>query len=275
MISLSRIIKASGYLASSEKIALSVTAPALKTEQVQERLQENQKIFLEAKKEAAAIIRDAEETAETLLAEAARQAELRRDQAEKEMAKWREERLQVIEEMAQQRYEQARQEGYAAGYEAGKQAAMEEERERVERAGRLLEQAHSEKERIINEAEPFLVGLSTEIARKIIGRELAAAPEQVLAMVGEVLRRSRVHGEITVCVNHRFYDFVAENRAELLALLDGQAELSIIPDYSVQDEGCVIRTPLGSVDAKIDTQLKEIKQVLLEIARGSEAYEAT
>jgi flagellar assembly protein FliH len=57
--------------------------------------------------------------------------------------------------------------------------------------------------------------------------------------------------------------------------LDGQAELSIIPDYSVQDEGCVIRTPLGSVDAKIDTQLKEIKQVLLEIARGSEAYEAT
>lgn len=39
-----------------------------------------------------------------------------------------------------------------------------------------------------------------------------------------------------------------------------------MPDSTVKDRGCVIRSSFGSVDARIDTQLAEIKKELVRIA---------
>lgn len=271
MISLSRIIKASFYQPSDDSVLLSVTPVPLKTEVDPERLQENQKILSAAEEEAQNIIRDAEESAQKILQQAAQQAEEIRRQAMQEVELWWEQKRTEAETLFQNVHEEASSAGHLAGYEAGKQQAYEEESNAVGQARTVLESAFAEKQRIVAEAEPFLVELSIEVAKKVIAAELAQAPEKVLEIVKRVMSRSRVHGHITVCVNHKHFDFVQEHRAQLLELLDGQAELSIYPDYTVQDDGCVIRTPLGSVDARIDTQLTEIRQALLEIARGSEA----
>ncbi|MNI54060.1 flagellar assembly protein H [compost metagenome] len=53
-------------------------------------------------------------------------------------------------------------------------------------------------------------------------------------------------------------------------MIDSQAELQILPDPTVQDKGCVIRSSYGSVDARIDTQLVEIKKELLRITQQTE-----
>jgi flagellar assembly protein FliH len=52
--------------------------------------------------------------------------------------------------------------------------------------------------------------------------------------------------------------------------IDSQAELQIVPDVSVKDPGCVIRSAFGSIDARIDTQLSEIKRELISIALQAE-----
>lgn len=271
MISLSRIIKASFYQPSDDSVLLAVTPAPLKTESDPERLQENQKILNHAEAEAQIIIQDAEETAQKILQEAAEQAEQTKQQALTEIEQWWEQKRMEVAALFQEVHEQASREGHDSGYETGKQIAREEETEAVGQARKVLEQAFSQKQQIIAEAEPFLVELSMEVAKKVITTELQQSPDHVLEIAKKVLRRSRVHGHITVCVNHKHFDYLQEHRAQMLELLDGQAELSVYPDYTVQDGGCVIRTPLGSVDARIDTQLTEIKQALLEIARGSEA----
>ena len=268
---MSRIIKAAFYQPSDDSVLLAVTPAPLKTEADPERLQENHKILNQAQAEAQIIVRDAEDTAEKILQQAQEQAEQTKQQALAEIGQWWEQKKTEAEAMFQEVREQASREGHDSGYQAGKQLAHEEETSVIEQARTILEHAFAEKKQIVAEAEPFLVELSMEIARKVITKELKHSPEQVLELARKVLRRSRVHGHITVCVNHRYFDYVQEHRARLLELLDGQAEVSIYPDYTVQDGGCVIRTPLGSVDARIDTQLTEIKQALLEIARGSEA----
>ncbi len=274
MISLSRIIKATHYAASEESIVLSVKAPpVLLTEEPAERLQEKHAAVQHAEEEAHGILRDAEEMAEKIISDASREVEEMRRQAMEEIGQWWEQKRQEAEQMALQVREEARREGYAQGLEEGKAVALQEEQGAIQLARDVLSQAYATKEQIIAEAEPFLVGLSAEIAKKIIGDELSSDPDKIVAVARRVLRRSRVHGQITVCVNHRYFDYVQEHREQFLAVLDGQAELSIYPDYTVQDEGCVIRTPFGSVDARIDTQLSEIKQALLEIARGSETDE--
>lgn len=273
MISLSRIFKAASYSTADEKIILSIKAPPpIQTEETVQRLQENLDPAIQtAEAEAKAILQDAEEMAQKILADASRQAEEIRSQVKVEMDQWWQEKEQEAAVMAEQVREQARQEGYLQGLEEGKAAARQEEEEHVQLARNVLAEAYTTKESIINQAEPFLVELSTEVAKKIIGDELSTSPEKIVEMIRKIVRRSRVHGQITICVNHRYYQFVEEHRSQFLALLDGQAELAIYPDYTVHDEGCVIRTPFGSVDARIDTQLSEIKQVLMDIARGSDS----
>lgn len=258
------------YRPSEDSIILSVTPVPLKTEQSSERLQENIEIINQAEIEAKTIIADAEETAQKILQQATEQAEEIKQQARSEMDQWWEQKRAEAATLFQQVQEEAAREGQTAGYEEGKRQAHEEEVATITEAKTILEQAYHEKQRIIGEAEPFLVELSMEVAKKVIVAELTQSPEQVLEMSKKVLKRSRVHGQITVCVNHHYFDYVQEHRSQLLELLDGQAELSIYPDYTVQDGGCVIRTGLGSVDARVDTQLAEIKQALMEIARGSE-----
>lgn len=53
-------------------------------------------------------------------------------------------------------------------------------------------------------------------------------------------------------------------------LLIRKAELQILPDSTVKDMGCVIRSSFGSIDARIDTQLAEIKKSLVRIALDAE-----
>ncbi|MED1670103.1 FliH/SctL family protein [Brevibacillus laterosporus] len=205
------------------------------------------------------------------MADASTQAEQMREQARQEIAEWWEQQQKEAEEMAKETKEMARVEGYTLGQEQGLENARLEQEENVQKAKDVLTQAYQTKESIIAEAEPFLVELSLEISRKIIHDELVLAPEKVVEIVRQALKSSRSHGVVSILVNHKLYPFVEEHREQLLSLIDGQAELGIYPDYAVEDEGCIIRTAYGSVDAKIDTQLKEIKQILMDVARGSES----
>lgn len=267
---MSRIIKLTHYAASDDSVLLSVRPAPKQTETDPEKLQKKQEILQEADSQARAIVQDAEETAQNILRQAAEQADELKRKAMEEIEAWWEQKRAEAEALFQETRERAVAEGYAAGHAQGKSEAYEEETGAINKAREILELAYSQKEKIIAEAEPFLVELSIAVAEKVICGELGQKPEQVLEMAKKVLNRSRVYGTVTICVNPRYYELVQENRAQLLALLDGQAELAVCPDHSVQDGGCVIRTQMGSVDARVTTQLEEIKRALLEIARGSE-----
>lgn len=273
MISLSKILKASMYTSSDERLRLALKSISIsQTKEMEERLQDSHPLVEEASAKADEIIRDAEEKARIRLEEAIRQIEEQKRKAEEEIQEWWREKEAEWEARAQQLWEETRSAAYEEGYAEGIRIARQEQEEQIAFARDLLMKATLTKQNIIAEAEPLLISLSVEIARKIIGDEIQTTPEKVAEIVKRALSRSRPHGEITICVNPRHYDTVAEQRSQWLALLEGQAELIIVPDYSIHDEGCVIRTAYGSIDARIDTQLSEIRQALTEIARGSGDY---
>ena len=214
------------------------------------------------------IIRDAERMAEERLLQAQEEAEALRAQTESELSAWWEERRSQDAEEA----EQARKLGYQNGYREGILKADEEVRQEyagmIEEASGVLEQAYRLKTQIVQEAEPFLIELSAAIAEKVIGRQLTLEPDFIRDMARSVLSRRREKGVVTLCVAPQHFAYFHEAREELLLAVDSQAELVILPDSTVADYGCVVRTEFGSIDARIDTQLKEIKQALGALAAG-------
>lgn len=221
------------------------------------------------------MLSDAKEFAERQIREASEQAENMLAEAKLQIESWWQEQREQDEHLI----EALKSEGYSQGYEEGKLQAEQSLQEKIEQmmseASAVLQQAYAERERIIQEAEPFVVELSCSIAEKVIDKQLGLEPDYVLELVKRSLSRKREQGVITLCVAPAQFPFVQAAREELSLVIDSQADLQILPDATVQDRGCVIRSAFGSVDARIDTQLAEIKKELLRISLDNEDYSGT
>ncbi|OWA33761.1 flagellar assembly protein FliH [Saccharibacillus sp. O16] len=217
------------------------------------------------------MIRDAKEFAEMQIRDASDQAERMLVEAQQQIEMWWQEKRQQDEDLI----EAVKSQGFREGYEEGRAQAEAELALRMQQAAEeaqaLIQEAVRTKEEIIQEAEPFLVDLSTAIAEKVIDRKLAEDEELTLGLIRQTLSRKRQQGTIALCVAPSQFSMINSAREELAMSIDSQAELEILPDSTVKDRGCVIRSNFGSVDARIDTQLTEIKRELLRLALHDES----
>lgn len=274
MILLSNVIKLFQYVAVEDtKIVEPPAFPVLKKEHLEETEDfppDHSQELIDLMQMKEQILQDAEAFAEEQVRAAMDEAAAIKQQAQAEIeAWWHERRLQDEEAL-----NEARDRGHAQGYQEGMTQVEMELREQYEatlqEASQILEQAYLLKQQIIQEAEPFLIELSCSIAEKVIGRQLTLEPEWIIDSIRKVLSRRKEKGIITLCVSPAQFSYIQDARDELLLAIDSQAELQIIPDGSVLDQGCVVRSSFGSVDARIDTQLKEIKTALQQLAVRNE-----
>ncbi|MFP4973916.1 FliH/SctL family protein [Paenibacillus sp. CN-4] len=218
------------------------------------------------------MLADAKEFAESQVRQAAEQAEQMLADAQAQIEEWWSERREQDEHLI----EAVKAEGYQQGYDEGVQKAEEEMirkmAEMMEEARTILAEAYRSRDQIIQEAEPFLVDLSCNIAEKIVDKQLTVEPAYAMDLIKKNLARKREQGVISLCVSPKQFAFVNAAREELALTVDSQAELQILPDSTVKDKGCVIRSAYGSVDARIDTQLAEIKKELIRIALDTEEH---
>ncbi|WP_373229595.1 FliH/SctL family protein [Cohnella sp.] len=215
------------------------------------------------------ILSDAEQTAQQILL----QAHSARDEilaaARQEAEDWWESRRN---DDAVHR-EEAQRDGYSEGYKIGAAQAEEDIAKnwaaRLQEVQAIVEQAYIIKEEVIMEGEAFLVELSCSIAEKIISRKLANAPEMAMTLFESALSRRKEQGVIVLCVSPSQFTYVQAAKDELVMLLDSQAELRIVPDSSIKEGGCIVRSAFGSIDARVDTQLEAIREQLLRVAAHS------
>ncbi len=132
---------------------------------------------------------------------------------------------------------------------------------RAELAAGLLAQAQ-ERERALQALEPQAVELALLAARRIVGQELSVRPAAVAEMVVPLLRRLRRARQVTLRVH-------PDDGAALepcLRALCAQAELAagvqLEHDPTLERGDCVVQSELGSLDARIETQLQALARAL-------------
>jgi flagellar biosynthesis/type III secretory pathway protein FliH len=166
------------------------------------------------------------------------------------LARARDEAAAVRAEAAAVR-EAARSEGFETGRADG-----------VAEAAVALATAHREAARLVEAAAPSAIALAAKMAEKIVGRAVVLAPETLAEIVGEALAacrpgpgavRVRVHPDDLAAVEARRPALVARAPASMIELC---------ADETVGRHGCVIETPQGRVDARLETQLAALERAL-------------
>ncbi|WP_409273974.1 FliH/SctL family protein [Neobacillus sp. SCS-31] len=208
---------------------------------------------------------EAETTAqpETGLVDIGLELEKEREAARIELEEWRNREQEQFLIQLEVEKRRGYQEGYQLGIEDGRNDAKVQYASELQKAASILELAYQEKEELIREAEPFVLELAIDIAKKVLQQELKTDPDTLIGLIKQTLADVYETDSVSIGVAPEDFPFVQKQRKQLLAVDNGQVEVKIFPDYSVEQGGCIIRTSSGSIDARLDMQLSEIKKALL------------
>lgn len=156
---------------------------------------------------------------------------------------------------------QARRQGFDEGVGDGRAAAQAEMDEMLATMRGLVEMARAERHKIIETAEPEIVRLSVTIAERILNQHVALDDQTVLEMARSAVTRLVNRETVTVRVNPADIETIRQHREKLMQMNDID-NLRVVEDQRVDRGGILIETDAGTIDAKISTQVREVRRLL-------------
>ncbi len=194
-------------------------------------------VLATAESKATALLSEAQEKSRSILEKAAQEAEMIK--------------------------QKAFEEGFVQGYQAGEQEAQKLKAE----ASALIEEARREREEIIRSAEPEIIDLALALAEKIVNQQLDLDPSLLLDMLKGIQLGDALQ-EIVLRVHPDRLAYLQEREAQLNQLFP-QAKIRVEGDPGIE-RGFILDTQLGTVDARVTTQLEELEMALKEVLGSGE-----
>ncbi len=124
-----------------------------------------------------------------------------------------------------------------------------------------LEDVSSLQETFAIKVERDTLRLALEIARKIVMRETTTDPDVALTLVRVALDRLRTRSIARIHLHPDDCAYVSA-RADRLNAGGG---IEIVEDPTIHRGGCLVKTDMGEVDARIERQFAEIERGLLSV----------
>ncbi len=154
------------------------------------------------------------------------------------------------------------------GYAEGQARAEAELQAKLTEFEALVAALQARQEDFFARIEGEVVAISLEIARKVVDHEVEAHPELVVDQAKRCLRRLKQREQIVVRVNAADLETLRAAKESLLAYYDGVQRLDIMDDLRVKPGGCVVESPAGILDARLDRQLAEVERTLTEAVKS-------
>jgi flagellar assembly protein FliH len=157
--------------------------------------------------------------------------------------------------------EQAIRDGYREGEELARQALDDEFGAKLRSLAEVIAAAQKSVHASVEGLHEIGAEIVYEAVTKIAGSTLASR-EGVQAVVREVVKRAKDSTRLTVHVSPSDYEWISKEKDVLLENL-GAGTVDIVPDERVQLGGCLLETPSGNLDGRLEVQLQCLRDALL------------
>ena len=165
---------------------------------------------------------------------------------------------QQAQEIMASAQQQGHQEGYDAGYEGvaaaqALQADFEQQKEDLEK----------QYQQIVDELEPEMVDVLTQIYEHVFNIELREDKGIILHLLKSALSRIEPGNDLIVHISSDDYDDVMEQKDELDACITSpNTTMEIIEDPLLKENECMIESDSGVFDCSLGVELSEITRKL-------------
>lgn len=225
------------------------------------------KIDEEAQARMLAEIAAKEQRAIQKLKDAETQASILKQEAENEREQLLRDAQEEIERAKAEAAEAGSKDGYDEGYQKGLEAARKEMEEAIidanKKAENTLKTASEAAEYYVQHAEEDIAKIVMRVVEKVIPQHFMDVPQVILPAVRQAIDKVRDQKIVNVHVNPESYELVLLARDEFRTILtDGTAVLEVTSDESLKPGDCVIETPNGGVDARLQTQIELVRHAV-------------
>ncbi len=166
---------------------------------------------------------------------------------------------QQADSIRQDAFGQGHQEGYDAGYQEGVAAAQALKDEIEQQRGDL----EKEYQQIVDELEPEMVDVLTQIYEHVFNIELREDKGIILHLLKTTLSRIEPGNDLIVHVSSDDYDDVIDERDSLNACITSpNTTMEIIEDPLLKENECMIESDSGVFDCSLGVELSEISRKL-------------
>ncbi len=163
--------------------------------------------------------------------------------------------------------ERARIEGIELGITQGREFAQQELSPALELIQNYATMLAAERADLTARFENQLVNLATQMASKILNAELSVKPELLANIVKNAFRSLGEARQVTVRVHPQDLSLLRERAEEIAESLLSSTSLDVRPDESLSRGDCIVDSDIGSLDARLATQLETLKHQL-ELSLG-------
>jgi len=163
-------------------------------------------------------------------------------------------------------------EAYEKGFAQGEKDGLELGTAKAEKLSgnleNLLEEITQLRSKIGKQYEREIIALVFSIAKTIIQTQVNFSESLVKDTILTALELTAEKRDITIKINPDDFEYVEKIRPELFSKQPALKALVVTPDASIGMGGCMLETPSGDVDARIETQLDNMLQSLKEAFAG-------
>ncbi|GAB4333804.1 MAG: hypothetical protein Kow0099_05700 [Candidatus Abyssubacteria bacterium] len=176
-------------------------------------------------------------------------------------------RAEALIREAHNRVEQIRQKAYEDGFAQGLEEARKRADEQAQAASQMLRSLVAEikarETELLRMLTPRLANLATELAGKIIHKEIDKDSLIVLSQAQEAISKILEREKLVVRVNPADADVMKSHKTALMEMFDGIDKIEVIADPKIERGGCVVETNLVRVDAQPGAQLAAAAKTLV------------
>ena len=158
--------------------------------------------------------------------------------------------------------EAARAEGEAAGRAEATAAVQAQVAELLGLLNEAVASVQAMRDEAVASLEVDSVAVGLRLAEQIVAGAIDAAPERLVDVAGQALRRLADRRTVTLVVNPSQLDVLSGAVDQLRMQLGGIETLSVQADRRVGRGGVLARTQDGEIDATVEAQLSRAREIV-------------
>ncbi len=168
-------------------------------------------------------------------------------------------------------FEARLQEASQEGYDAGMAQGLADGQAQLAGAITALQQAAAEliarRDALCDVVEPAAISLALAGAEQVVGAALDVQPDLILETTRGSLRRLVERDRVTILANPEDLDRLRAAAPDLAEEMGGITVLEVQAERRIAPGGVIVQTPEGDVDARLDTRLSRLGEVVREALR--------
>ena len=172
--------------------------------------------------------------------------------------------LRQAEDKAAHLEREAYDKGFSQGEKDGFELGLKKAEKTVVNLEKFFEELSALKQDLVRSHEKEIVNIIFAIARKIVGDQGLRDESLIERTALKALHLAADRSEISLRVHRDDVQWIEKVKPGFFAEFKELKRLAVTPDPSLSRGGCLLESPGGDVDGRIETQLEEIYQAMDE-----------